>query len=166
MQHQLGQTGGPPQGTVTFLFTDIQGSTRLWQEYPQSLPQALSRHHDILQAAIENHNGYVFQIIGDAFCAAFSTAPDGLSAAIQAQRALQAEVWGEVGPLRVRMVLHTGAVELRHGDFTSGEYLSGLTLSRTARLLSGNFNRVSWISETERFNIASAAWRLRAALER
>jgi class 3 adenylate cyclase len=73
----MGRTDWLPQGTVTFLFTDIQGSTRLWREYPQGMPAALARHHAILRAAIEEHNGYVFQIIGDAFCAAFSTAAEG-----------------------------------------------------------------------------------------
>ena len=126
----------PPNGTVTFLFTDIQGSTQLWQRYPSEMPKALARHHLLLQQAIEDHSGYIFQIIGDAFCAAFHTARDGLLAALAAQRSLQAEPWGATGSIQVRMALHTGAAELRAGDKTSGEYLSGLTLSRTARLLS------------------------------
>jgi predicted ATPase/class 3 adenylate cyclase len=125
-----------PSGTVTFLFTDIQGSTQLWQQYPAAMPQALERHHAILRQTIEGWDGYVFQIIGDAFCAAFHTARDGLNAAIEAQRQLQAEPWGETGPIRVRMALHSGAVDLHTGEFTSGEYASGLTLSRAARLLS------------------------------
>lgn len=123
-------------GTVTFLFTDIQGSTRLWQSFPGAMPAALARHHEILNHAVAAHRGYVFQIIGDAFCAAFSTVSDGLNAALAAQRALRDEPWGETGPILVRMSLHTGAAELRAGDFTSGEYVSGITLSRAARLLS------------------------------
>ena len=125
-----------PTGTVTFLFTDIQGSTQLWQQFPNAMPEALKRHHEILRRAIEEHRGYVFQIIGDAFCAAFHTAPDGLNAALAAQRGLRDAAWGETGPIRVRMALHSGAVELRLGEYTSGEYVSGLTLSRAARLLS------------------------------
>jgi class 3 adenylate cyclase len=125
-----------PSGTVTFLFTDIEGSTQLWVDYPRSMPSVLGRHHALLRQAIESNGGYVFQIIGDAFCAAFSSAPDGLQAAICAWQALEAEPWGEPGLLKVRMALHTGAVEVREGDFTSGEYVSGLTLSRVARLLS------------------------------
>jgi predicted ATPase/class 3 adenylate cyclase len=125
-----------PTGTVTFLFTDIQGSTQLWQGYPQAMAQALARHHELLSQSIEQQHGYVFQIIGDAFCAAFPTAADGLKAALAAQRALGAELWGETGPIKVRMALHSGAAQARAGEYTSGEYLSGLTLSRAARLLS------------------------------
>ena len=125
-----------PTGTVTFLFTDIEGSTRLWQEFPKAMPLALTRHHDLLQEAIDNHHGYVFQITGDAFCAAFATAADGLNAALAAQRSLREEPWGETGLIRVRMALHTGPAEVKAGDYTSGEYASGLSLSHTSRLLS------------------------------
>ena len=74
----------PPVGTVTFLFTDIEGSTRLWQQHPDTMNAALSRHHALLNESIAAHGGYVFQIIGDAFCAAFATAFDGLDAALDA----------------------------------------------------------------------------------
>src|SRR5437016_4842535 len=87
-------------GTVTFLFTDIQGSTKLWQEFPEAMPAALARHHAILNQAIATRHGYVFQIIGDAFHAAFHLAADGLNAALDAQRALCAEPWGQTGPIR------------------------------------------------------------------
>src|SRR5437868_7061766 len=100
-----------PTGTVTFLFTDIEGSTKLAQAHPDEWEAARQRHDAILRDAIETHQGYVFQIIGDAFCIAFSTALDALSAVLEAQRALQAEAWGET-PIRVRMGLHTGAAEL------------------------------------------------------
>jgi len=125
-----------PTGTITFLFTDIQGSTQLWQQFPDSMPSALERHHNILRQSVEEYSGYVFQIIGDAFCAAFHTATDGLTAAVKAQRQLRDEAWGETGPIRVRMALHSGIADVQFGDFTSGEYRSGLTLSRAARLLS------------------------------
>ncbi|NJD58104.1 MAG: adenylate/guanylate cyclase domain-containing protein, partial [Anaerolineae bacterium] len=125
-----------PVGTITFLFTDIAGSTRLWQQHPETMQTALQRHHALLNEAIANQGGYVFQIIGDAFCAAFPTACAGLEAAIEAQHALLAEKWGETGIIKVRMALHTGQAELKVGDYTSGEYASGLTLSRAARLLS------------------------------
>src|SRR6476659_1306342 len=118
-----------PTGTVTFLFTDIEGSTKLWQQFPDAMPAALARHHDLLTQSIERHNGYVFQIIGDAFCAAFATAFEGLDAALEAQRTLRDEAWGETGAIRVRMALHTGAAEVRAGEFTTGEYVSGITLS-------------------------------------
>ncbi len=126
----------PPAGTVTFLFTDIEGSTKLWQQHPDTMTEALNRHHSLLNRSIVAHGGYVFQIIGDAFCAAFSNANDGLEAAIEAQCSLATEKWGETGAIRVRMALHTGRAEVQVGDYTSGEYVSGLTLSRAARLLS------------------------------
>src|SRR5262249_28288434 len=80
----------PPSGTVTFLFTDIEGSTKLAQQNPAHWEAIRARHHAILQRACDAHNGYVFQVIGDAFCVAFATAPDALAAAIEAQRALKA----------------------------------------------------------------------------
>src|SRR5512136_1924954 len=82
-----------PTGTVTLLFTDIEGSTALAQQYPAALPALLARHHAILHQAIQVHNGHVFQITGDAFCAAFHTASDALNAALDAQRGLQHAAW-------------------------------------------------------------------------
>jgi predicted ATPase/class 3 adenylate cyclase len=139
-----------PTGTVTFLFTDIEGSTRLWQQHPAPMKDALARHHALLQHAIESNEGYVFQIVGDAFCAAFATARRGVAAALAAQRALTAEGWGETGPLRVRMALHTGSAELRAGEHRSGEYVSGLTLSHAARLLSAGHGQQILVSSTTR----------------
>src|SRR5262249_36627776 len=69
-----------PSGTVTFLFTDIEGSSRLWEQYPQAMPAALARHDSLLRQHIAAHGGQVFKTIGDAVCAAFATAPDALSA--------------------------------------------------------------------------------------
>jgi predicted ATPase/class 3 adenylate cyclase len=120
----------PPTGTVTFLFTDIEGSTKLWERHPEAMQSALSRHDDILREAIEERGGYVFKTVGDAFCAAFATASDALTAALAAQKALHAEEWGEGGEVRVRMALHTGAAEERGGDYF------GPPLNRVARLLS------------------------------
>jgi predicted ATPase/class 3 adenylate cyclase len=125
-----------PTGTVTFLFTDIEGSTKHWQQDPDAMRAALARHHELLQTAIASNGGYVFQIVGDAFCAAFHTAPEGLAAAIAGQRALTRERWTDAVPILVRMAIHTGTAEIRAGDYKSGEYASGLTLSRAARLLS------------------------------
>src|SRR5262249_53381000 len=133
-----------PTGTVTFLFTDIEGSAQLWQAHPDVMPAALARHHAILRDAIESHRGHVFQIIGDAFCAAFATAPPALAAALAAQRGLR--VGAELAraheeqlssgqpqglPLRVRMGLHTGEAEW-HGS----EYDGYLTLTRAQRIMS------------------------------
>jgi predicted ATPase/class 3 adenylate cyclase/Tfp pilus assembly protein PilF len=121
----------PPTGTVTFLFTDIEGSTRMWERSPQAMQAALARHDEILRWAIEERGGYVFKTVGDAFCAVFPTAPDTLEAALVAQRELFAEEWDEeIGTLRVRMALHMGAAEEREGDYF------GPPVNRVARLLS------------------------------
>src|SRR5215210_6564467 len=108
----------PPSGTVTFLFTDIEGSTKLWELYPRAMQAALARHDTLLREAVETHGGYVFKTVGDAFCAAFPTAIQALQAAIDAQHSLHDEPWPEqTGALRVRMALHTGAAEERGGDY-------------------------------------------------
>jgi predicted ATPase/class 3 adenylate cyclase len=119
-----------PSGTVTFLFTDIEGSTKLAQGYPDKWESLQQRHHAILQSAMEAHNGYVFQIIGDAFCTAFHTVKDGLLAALDAQRQLQLDDWGET-PIKVRMGLHTGLAEI-HGT----DYRGYLTLAKVQRVMS------------------------------
>jgi class 3 adenylate cyclase len=77
----------PPTGTVTFLFTDIEGSTRLWEEDPAGMEGALADHDAVLRQAIEVHAGHIFKTIGDAFCTAFSTPSDALAAAFDAPRA-------------------------------------------------------------------------------
>src|SRR5437773_12564623 len=109
--------GDMPTGTVTFLFTDIEGSTKRWEQYAQAMQAALARHDLIMRSVVEANGGYVFKTVGDAFCAAFETAQDAISAALAAQRTVCDEQWGESGPLRVRMALHTGAAEMRDGDY-------------------------------------------------
>jgi class 3 adenylate cyclase len=110
----------PPSGTVTLLFTDIEGSTTRWEHHPQAMKRALARHDAILREAIEANGGYIFRLIGDAFCAAFSSAPQALQAALDAQRALHVEPWpAELGELRVRMALHTGVAEQHEGDYAN-----------------------------------------------
>src|SRR5688572_19878510 len=106
-----------PSGTVTFLFTDIEGSTTRWEHQPEAMQVALARHDSLLRSAIREHGGHVVKTMGDAFHAAFARAPDALAAAVHAQRRLEAEPWGEISPLRVRMALHTGAAEERDGDY-------------------------------------------------
>jgi class 3 adenylate cyclase len=120
-----------PTGTITFLFTDIEGSTALWEGYPVQMQSALNRHDEMLRAAIEAHGGYVFKTVGDACCAAFERARDALRAALAAQRAIFAEAWADPVRIRVRMALHTGAAEEERG----GDYF-GPTVNRVARLLS------------------------------
>jgi predicted ATPase/class 3 adenylate cyclase len=119
-----------PSGTVTFLFTDLERSTRLWEEHPEAMRGALARHDELLRAAIEGHGGYVVKTTGDGFHAAFATASDAVGAAIDGQLVLAAESWSETGPLRVRMGVHTGAAEVRDGDYY------GPALNRAARLMS------------------------------
>ena len=124
-----------PTGTVTFLFTDIEGSTTLAQQFPAELPALLARHHAILHQSIEAHNGHVFQITGDAFCAAFYTASDALKAALDAQRGLQHEAW-HPAPIKVRMGLHTGAAQAGAIEERAGGYVGYLTLTRVQRVMS------------------------------
>jgi predicted ATPase/class 3 adenylate cyclase len=118
-----------PTGTVTHLFTDIEGSTGLWERCPETMQVALERHDELLQEAIVAPGGRVVKTLGDGFYAVFATATDALAAALAGQRALQAETWGEVA-IKVRMGLHTGAAEERDGDYF------GPALNRAARLMS------------------------------
>src|SRR5438876_9050551 len=121
----------PPTGTVTFLFTDIEGSTKRWEQQPRQMQAAVERHDAILRHSIGANGGYVFKTVGDAFCAAFSSPQDALSAALDAQRALHAEQWAEeIGSIRVRMALHVGISQERAGDYF------GQPVNRVARLLS------------------------------
>ncbi|NTU65911.1 MAG: hypothetical protein HGB05_21520, partial [Chloroflexi bacterium] len=124
-----------PTGTVTFLFTDIEGSTPLAQQYPAELPALLARHHAILHQSIAAHHGHVFQIIGDAFSAAFHTASDALHAALDAQRGLQHEVW-HPAPIKARMGLHTGPAQAGAVEAVAGGYAGYATLARTQRVMS------------------------------
>ncbi len=118
-----------PTGTVTFLFTDIEGSSRLWENNPETMRPALARHDRLLRRIIEDNGGYVFKTIGDAFCATFARAPDALAAALAAQQSLFGEAWQTDAPLRVRMALHSGSAEERDGDYF------GPSLNCVARLM-------------------------------
>ena len=124
-----------PSGTVTFLFTDIEGSTKLAQEHPDAILALLARHHEILKQSIQAHNGYVFQIVGDSFAAAFHNASDALNAALQAQRLLHNESWSPA-PIKVRMGLHTGTAQLAEDPNTEGPYSGYVTLALTQRIMS------------------------------
>ena len=120
-----------PSGTVTFLFTDLEGSTRLWQEYSRhDAERALVRHDELVRGAIEQHRGYVVKTTGDGFHAAFATSRDALLGGVAAMRAIEGADWGEVGAFRVRMGLHTGEATARDGDYY------GPSLNRAARLMS------------------------------
>ena len=108
-----------PTGTITFLFTDVEGSTRLWEAHPAAMRGVMARHDALLTAVFEQHDGIVVRPRGegDSLFAVFVRASDAVAAALAGQRALGAEAWGEVGPLRVRMGLHTGEADLREGDY-------------------------------------------------
>jgi predicted ATPase/class 3 adenylate cyclase len=131
-----------PTGTVTFLFTDIENSTTLAREHPETWEAARARHHAILNTAIESNNGYVFQIIGDAFCAAFHKAADAVKASVKAQKDLQDEPWGEI-TIYVRMGIHTGEAELNEND-----YRGYATLSFVQRLMSAGHGGQILVSST------------------
>jgi predicted ATPase/class 3 adenylate cyclase/uncharacterized protein HemY len=118
-----------PSGTVTFLFTDIESSTQLWEQFPEAMKAAHARQESIIRQAVAAHGGYAYKMIGDAFQVAFDTAPQALAAALEAQRALHAEPWQEPCSIRVRMALHTGVTEERGDDYV------GPILNRVARLL-------------------------------
>lgn len=98
-----------PNGNVTFLFTDIEGSTRLAQEFPESLPAALEKHHAILHNATESNNGFVYEKVGNAFCCAFEKAEEAVKAAVEAQVNLANEKWGEAN-IEIRIGIHSGNV--------------------------------------------------------
>jgi predicted ATPase/class 3 adenylate cyclase len=134
-----------PTGTVTFLFTDIQGSTPLWEQMPQEMEKAVAQHHAILRQAIESNGGAVVRILGDSFESAFRLATQALSAAIAAQRQLQSTQWGATGALEVRMGLHTGPAELDPKGNTP--YAASHTLNRTARIMSAGHGGQILLSE-------------------
>jgi predicted ATPase/class 3 adenylate cyclase len=124
-----------PSGTVTFLFTDIEGSTKLAQEHADELRALLARHREILNQTIATHHGFVFQIVGDSFSAAFDTALNALQAASEAQQVLQHEVWSPA-PIKVRMGIHTGAAQLADDSSIEGPYSGYATLALTQRIMS------------------------------
>ena len=118
-----------PTGTVTFLFTDLEGSTRLWEQHPEAMRSALARHDEILRDAVEAHGGAVVKTTGDGLHAAFGGAEGALRAAAAGQRGLAVEPWAGIGAMRVRMGIHTGTAESRDGDYF------GPALNRAARLM-------------------------------
>lgn len=118
-----------PTGTVTFLFSDIEGSTVRWERDREAMAAALSRHDALMREAMETRGAYVFKTMGDAFCTAFAAAADAIVAALDAQRALASEDFSAVEGLRVRMGLHAGSAHERDGDYF------GPAVNRVARLL-------------------------------
>lgn len=120
-----------PTGTVTFLMTDIEGSTTLWEKAGDAFHSALSSHHALLRREFRRHGGQEMKEAGDSFLVVFGSVGDALACAIACQRSLDAQPWpDETGTLRVRMALHTGDVELEAGEY------HGLMLHCVARMLS------------------------------
>lgn len=118
-----------PSGEVTFLLTDVEGSTRLWGEYPELAGRALARHDEIMGAVVSAHGGVIpHRGEGDSVLAVFAGAGQAVAAALALQLALSAERWPGGIPLRVRMGLHTGEAAIRDGDY------EGLEVNRAARL--------------------------------
>ncbi|MDQ1425964.1 MAG: hypothetical protein QOD72_3462, partial [Acidimicrobiaceae bacterium] len=132
---------GAPSGTVTFLFTDIEGSTRLWLEFPEAMASALARHDAIVRASIESRRGVVFSTAGDGFAAAFWTPDEAVDAAAAAQWALESEVWPDQVVIGVRMGVHTGVASERDGDYF------GPTLNRAARIMAAGHGGQVLISD-------------------
>src|SRR6476661_10671251 len=119
-----------PTGTVTFLFTDVEGSTKLWERHPEQMRVALARHDQLIETLVEQHEGVVVRPRGegDSRFAVFSRASDAVAAAAAIQQALHEEPWPAHTPLRVRVALHTGEADLRQGDYY------GSAVNRCARL--------------------------------
>jgi predicted ATPase/class 3 adenylate cyclase len=113
---------------VAFLFTDLEGSTALLEAHPTAYREAVARHHELLREAVEAAGGVVFETVGDAVYAAFAAPTAAAAAALAGQRALRAEPWGATGPLRVRVGVHLGEVEVQ------GAHYFGAPLYRCARL--------------------------------
>ena len=136
--------------SFSFLFTDIEGSTRRWESHPDEMRAALARHDALVRAAVARTGGRVFKAIGDAFCAVYPSPGKALEGALAIQRALAAETWGAPGPLRVRAAIHTGAAEERDDDYF------GPALNRVARLLSAGHGGQTLLSRAAADAVADA----------
>ena len=117
-----------PAGTVTLLFTDIEGSTRMWEQHASAMSAALKRHDQLIRTVLVENSGYVFKTMGDAFCTAFASSSSAVQAAVALQRAVWNETWPESCDIRIRVALHSGECEERDGDYF------GPTVNRVARV--------------------------------
>jgi predicted ATPase/class 3 adenylate cyclase len=133
-----------PGGTVAFLFTDIEGSTALWERERQTMATAVERHFTLLQDAVAAHDGVLFKTIGDAAQAAFPTVPNAIGAAIAAELALRRQDWGDFGRLRVRMAIHAGEATPKDGDYLAP------ALNRLARVLATGYGEQILLTDTAR----------------
>src|SRR5918911_458476 len=126
----MGAMAALPTGTVTFLFTDVEGSTKLWEQHSEQMRLALARHDQLIESLVDQYQGVVVRPRGegDSRFAVFPRASDAVAAAAAVQRALHEEPWPAETPLRVRMALHTGEADVREGDYY------GSAVNRCARL--------------------------------
>ena len=133
-----------PSGTVTFLFTDIEGSTKLWEQHPEAMKSALANHDSILKEAVESNHGHIIKTTGDGVLAVLTTTMDGINTAVAIQREIQTSEFFKNSEvlLRVRMGLHTAEAELREGDYY------GQSLNRAARIMSVGHGGQVLLSET------------------
>jgi len=145
-----------PSGTITFLFSDIEGSTQRWENDRTAMQAAFNRQEEIMRSAMEHHGGYMYKMIGDAFQVAFSSAPAALAAALEAQRGMQAEAWEGLRSVKVRIALHTGETEERGDDYV------GPLLNRVARLMTaahgGQVLLTRTTSELVQENMPAGSW--------
>jgi predicted ATPase/class 3 adenylate cyclase len=139
-----------PVGTITLLFTDIEGSTRLLQQLGDCYPSVLAEHHRILRAAVGAHGGRVVDTQGDAFFVAFARAVDAVAAAVEAQRALASHPWPEGAEVRARMGLHTGEPRPMDSGYV------GLDLHRAARICAAGHGGQVLLSEAARVLVQDA----------
>ena len=121
----------PPSGAVTFVLTDLEGSTRLWEQDPDAMKIAMGRHDELLENAIDLHGGFVFSRMGDGLAAAFPTAMDAVSAAAAIQQALAGEHWDTPRPLKARVGLHT-----QEGVLVDDGGYASPPINRCSRLMS------------------------------
>src|SRR5919202_557311 len=140
----MGAMAALPIGTVTFLFTDVEGSTSLWEQHPDQMRVALARHDHLIESLVQQHQGIVVRPRGegDSRFAVFPRASDAVAAATSIQQALHDEPWPTETPLRVRMALHTGEADLREGDYY------GSDVNRCARLRGAGHGGQTLLSET------------------
>src|SRR5580692_11714723 len=118
MKKQAGGARIPaPSGTITFLFSDVEGSTQRWDRDRAAMQEALRVHDGLMRKALTENGGHVFKTVGDAFCAAFATPESASAAALDAQRALGETDFSAVDGLRVRMAMNTGTADERDGDY-------------------------------------------------
>lgn len=136
-----------PTGTVTFLFTDVESSTPLWEQQTAAMAEALARHDELARAVIVDRGGYVFTTAGDSFAAAFARAADAVSAAVELQLLFADEPWPESTPISVRIGVHTGEAHERDGDFF------GPAVIRAARIMSVAHGGQLVVSESTRMMV-------------